>query len=75
MTGSLPADTFGTVLRSLGHDLDGNELRNITQLFPPDGTKVSEQHVELRSVLRGLCRSEGFFFTKRCRWSTAQGRP
>mmetsp|Transcript_13726 Transcript_13726/g.42525 ORF Transcript_13726/g.42525 Transcript_13726/m.42525 type:complete len:2018 (+) Transcript_13726:191-6244(+) len=47
MTGSLPADTFGTVLRSLGHDLDGNELRNITQLFPPRrAPKGVEQHVD-----------------------------
>lgn len=35
LAGSLPADTFGTVLRALGHDLDGSELRSLTQLFPP----------------------------------------
>merc|ERR1719375_315123 len=53
MTGSLPADTFGTVLRSLGHDLDGNELRSVTQLFPPRRVpKGVEQHVDYEAFMK-----------------------
>ena len=47
MTGSLPADTFGTVLRSLGHDLDGNELRSVYAALPAaEAPKGVEQHVD-----------------------------
>ena len=76
MTGSLPADTFGTVLRSLGHDLDGNELTQYNAALPSAvrAPKGVEQHVDYEAFYEA-CWIGRLLFTKRCRSSTAQGRP